>query len=75
MNYVKTFRTSVREMMNMDDIIAAWVNEENVTILSIATVHGENYSSFGSRVENKEIFLIVTYTKKSNKKTKTENKV
>ena len=61
--------------MNMDDTINAWVNEENVTILNIATMNGENYSSFGSRVVNSEIFLIVTYAKKLSKKTKTDNKV
>jgi hypothetical protein len=61
--------------MKLEDLINIWAEENHFSILQITTVNGESYSSFGSRIEDRELFLIVVYTKKTTKKQKTEHKV
>jgi hypothetical protein len=72
MNKIKIFKSSSRDVLKMEDIINSWAESENNLITQVDSFTGESYSSFGSRVEDKEVIFIVLYSKikpkKDNKK-------
>ena len=70
MNKIKIFKTSTRDIMLIEEKINVWAEEEKVKVIQVSLMDGEEYTTFGSRIENKEVFFIVLYSqvKKNNKK-------
>jgi hypothetical protein len=66
MNKIKIFKTSSKDLEKIQEAINAWIEEKNVNVVQVETISGETYSTFGSRVDEKEIFLIILYKNKNN---------
>jgi hypothetical protein len=63
LNKLKIFKVSSGKILDLEEKINIWAQEEQINILNVSSSSGQSYSGFGNRVSEKEMFVFVVFSK------------